>query len=187
MLNSPEKIRELKRQILCLLGLALTLSGCISSTSPILSDPHPVLGERGVIHTFALRAGAAHEPGQVAFRWSGSRYVITGGSIGFSDFSALAFEGRDFIVQGTTQRAPHRIEYGLARKLADGVYLLLPIDENDADAATREKFCTKTQDAACRIATPEQLFVFARVVADKPQEDGGLAVVIPRGDAAKRQ
>ena len=187
MLNYPEKIWKLGARILCILGPACALSGCISSTSPILSDPHPVLGERGVIHTFTLRAGAAHEPGQVAFRWSGSRYVITGGSVGFSDFSAHAFEGRDFIVQGTTQRTPHRIEYGLARKLANGVYLLLPIEENDADEPTREKFCTKTQDAACRIATPEQLFVFARASADKPQEDGGLAVVIPRDDAGKRQ
>lgn len=187
MLSFPEKTWELGGQILCLLSLGLTLCGCISSTSPILSDPQPVLGERGMIHTFTLRAGAAHEPGQVAFRWSGSRYVLTGGSTGFSDFMAHAYEGRDFIVQGTTRRAPHRVEYGLARKLADGVYLLLPINEDDVDAATREKFCTKTQDAACRIATPEQLFVFARATADKTPEDGGLAVVIPRGDAGKRQ
>jgi hypothetical protein len=187
MLNLPEKIWELGYRILCLFGLVFALSGCISSTSPVLSDPQPVLGEHGVIHTFSLRAGAAHEPGQVVFRWSGSRYVLTGGSIGFSDFSAHAYEGRDFIVEGTTQRAPHRIEYGLARKLTDGVYLLLPIDENDVDVPTREKFCTKTQDAACRIATPEQLFVFARASADKPQEGGGLAVVVPRGDATKRQ
>jgi hypothetical protein len=187
MLNCPKKIWKLGCRRLCLLGLAFALNGCISSTSPILSDPQPVLGERGMIHTFALRAGAAHEPGQVAFRWSGSRYVVTGGSIGFSDFSAHAYEGRDFIVQGTTQRTPHRIEYGLARKLADGVYLLLPINEDDTDPATREKFCTRTQDAACRIATPEQLFVFARASADKTPEGGGLAVVVPRGDAAKRQ
>ena len=65
--------------------------------------------------------------------------------------------------------------------------MLLPINEDDVDAATREKFCTKTQDAACRIATPEQLFVFARATADKTPEDGGLAVVIPRGEAGKRQ
>jgi hypothetical protein len=187
MLNCPEKNWKFGLRILSLLGLVLALAGCISSTSPILSDPQPALGERGVIHTFSLRAGAAHEPGQIMFRWSGSRYVVTGGSIGFSDFSAHPYQGRDFIVQGTTQRAPHRIEYGLARKLADGVYLLLPIDEDDADAPTREKFCTKTQDAACRIATPEQLFVFARASADKTPEGGGLAVVVPRSDAAKHQ
>jgi len=88
-------------------------------------------------------------------------------------------------VQGTTQRAPSHIEYGLARRLADGTYLLAPINEEDADPPTREKFCTKTQDATCRIATPEQLFVFARASADKPAEGGALAVVVPTGTGAK--
>ncbi len=186
MLNLPKKFWKIAGRILPLSGLAFALSGCISSTSPILSDPQPVLGKRGVIHTFTLSGGAAHEPATVTFAWSGSRYVLTGKWIGVSDFTAHAYEGRDFIVQGTT-RAPRRTEYGLARKLADGVYLLLPINEEDVDGPTREKFCTVTQDAACRIATPEQLFVFARAAADKPMEGGGLAVVVPRPDNAKSQ
>jgi hypothetical protein len=160
-------------------GLGLALAGCISSTSPILSDPKPVLGERGVIHTFTLSGGAAHEPGTLSFQWRGSRYVLAGRSIGISDFTAYAYEGRDWIVQGTTQRSPAHVEYGLARRLADGVYLLLPINEDDADASARERFCTRTQDASCRIATPEQLFVFARASADKGADGGGLAVVVP--------
>lgn len=162
---------------------ALALSGCISSTGPILSDAKPVLGERGLIHVFTLSAGAAHDPGVVSFQWSGSRYLVRGKSIGFREFTAYAYEGRVWIMQGLTERAPSRVEYGLARRLADGVYLLAPINEDDADAASREKFCTKTQDASCRIATPEQLFVFARASGDKPLEGGGLAVVVP-GDKA---
>jgi hypothetical protein len=157
---------------------ALALSGCISSTAPVLSDAKPVLGERGLIHVFTLSQGSAHDPGVVSFQWSGSRYLVRGKSIGISDFTAHPYEGRDWIVQGTTQRAPIRVEYGLARQLADGTYLLVAINEDDADAPTREKFCTKTQDASCRIATPEQLFVFARASADKPVEGGGLAVVV---------
>jgi hypothetical protein len=158
---------------------ALALTGCISSTAPVLSDSKPVLGEQGVIHVFTLSSGGARDPEVVSFRWSGSRYLVRGKSIGFTDFTAYAYEGRDWIVQGMTQRAPSRIEYGLARRLADGVYLLVPINEDDADEAARAKFCTKTQDASCRIATPEQLFVFARASADKPLEGGGLAVVVP--------
>jgi len=169
------------------LGLAaLALTGCISSSAPVLSDPKPVLGERGVIHAFTLSQGAAHDPGVASFQWSGSRYLVRGKSISFSDFTAYPYEGRDWIVQGTNRRAPHRVEYGLARRLAEGVYLLVPINEEDADEPTREKFCTKTQDVSCRIATPEQLFVFARASADKPVERGGLAVVVPDGGGAKR-
>jgi hypothetical protein len=166
-----------------LTGLALT--GCISSTAPVLSDAKPVLGERGLIHVFTLSQGAARDPGVVSFQWTGGRYLIRGKPTGFSDFTAYPYEGRDWIVQGTTQRAPSHIEYGLARRLADGTYLLVPINEEDTDQPTREKFCTKTQDAACRIATPEQLFAFARASADKPVEGGGLAVVVPADRGAK--
>ena len=165
---------------------ALALGGCVTSSAPVLSDAKPVLGERGLIHVFTLSQGGAGDPSVVSFQWSGSRYLIRGKSIGYSEFTAHPYEGRDWIVQGTTQRAPHRIEYGLARKLAAGVYQLVAIDENDAPAPAREKFCTKTQDASCRIATPEQLFVFARASADKPMEDGGLAVVVAGDNGAKR-
>jgi hypothetical protein len=164
----------------------MALGGCVTSTAPVLSDAKPVLGERGIIHVFTLSQGGASDPGVVSFQWSGSRYLIRGKPIGYTDFTAYAYEGRDWIVQGTTQRAPLRVEYGIAHKLAEGVYLLVPVNEDDADPPTREKFCTKTHDASCRIATPEQLFVFARASADKPVEGGGLAVVMPGRHGAKR-
>lgn len=167
-------------------GTAIALTGCISSTGPVLSDAKPVLGERGLIHAYTLSQGAAHDPEVVPFQWSGSRYLVRGKSIGYSEFTAHPYEGRDWIVQGTTQRAPHRIEYGLARRLAEGVYQLVAINEDDAGAPAREKFCTKTQDASCRIATPEQLFVFARASADKPMEGGGLAVVVAGDNGTRR-
>jgi hypothetical protein len=82
-------------------------------------------------------------------------------------------------VQSTAARAPRPTEFSIARKLADGVYLVMPISEDDVDEATRERFCTKTQDASCRISTPEQLFVFARATAAKDDETGAIAVVVP--------
>jgi hypothetical protein len=182
-INSP---RSGFRTLAGLVLGALALSGCVTSSAPVLSDAKPVLGERGLIHVFTLYQGGAGDPTVVSFQWSGSRYLIRGKSIGYSEFTAYAYEGRDWIVQGTTQKAPLRVEYGLARKLAAGVYQLVPITEDDADAPTREKFCTKTQDASCRIATPEQLFVLARASADKAGESGALAVVIPGRDGAKK-
>ena len=189
LLNLLEKIIRTGHGFLCIAGTGLgclALAGCISSSAPVLSDTKPVLGERGLIHLYTLADGAAHDPGLVSFQWSGSRYLIRGKSIGISDFTAHPYEGRDWIVQSTTQRAPRRIEYGLARRLADGVYQLVAINEDDAEGPAREKFCTKTQDASCRIATPEQLFVFAQASADKMLERGGLAVVVPGGNAARR-
>jgi hypothetical protein len=182
-INSP---RSGFRTLAGLVLGALALSGCVTSSAPVLSDAKPVLGERGLIHVFTLYQGGAGDPTVVSFQWSGSRYLIRGKSIGYSEFTAYAYEGRDWIVQGTIQKAPLRVEYGLARKLAAGVYQLVPITEDDADAPTRDKFCTKTQDASCRIATPEQLFVLARASADKAAEAGALAVVIPGRDGAKK-
>ncbi len=162
------------------------LSGCISSTAPILTDAKPVLGERGQIHVYTLSDGAARDPSVVTFQWNGARYLIRGKSLGISDFTLHPYEGRDLVVQSTSQRAPRTVEYGLARRLADATYLLVPINEDDADASMRENFCTKTQDASCRIATTEQIFAFARATADKPIEGGGLAVVLTAGAGARR-
>jgi hypothetical protein len=166
----------------------LALTGCISSTTPILTDAKPVLGERGQIHVYTLTDGVARDPGVISYQWNGSRYLIRGKSIGISDFTLHPYEGRDLVIQSTSQRAPHTVEYGLARRLADATYLLMPLDENDADTSTRETLCTKTQDAACRVATTEQIFAFARATADKPLEGGGLAVVLGAAaqGAAKR-
>jgi hypothetical protein len=114
----------------------------------------------------------------VTFRWTGDRYVLSGRSIGVSDFTVHAYEGRDLIVQSRSARAPHPIEYALARKLANGVYMVQPINEDDADDAARQRFCDKTPNASCSIATPEQLFVFARATADKELDNGGIAVIV---------
>jgi hypothetical protein len=160
------------------LAVFLALGGCISSTAPILTDAKPVLGERGQIHVYTLMEGVARDPGVITYQWNGSRYLVRGKSIGISDFTLHPYEGRDLVIQSTAQRAPHTVEYGLARRLADATYLLLPLDENDADTSTRETLCTKTQDASCRVATTEQIFAFARATADKQIDGGGLGVVL---------
>jgi hypothetical protein len=161
-----------------MLLLAPTLAGCISSSAPVLSDAGAILGESGEIHLFGAGKGGLRDHQVVTFRWTGSRYLLGGSSIGVSEFTAYAFEGRDLIVQSTASQAPHPVEYAIARKLASGVYLLIPISEEDADDATRERFCTKALDASCHVETPEQLFVFAHATAAKEQEGGGIAVVI---------
>jgi hypothetical protein len=162
----------------CAMGIAL--GGCVTSTAPILGDARAILGESGQIYLYALRDGAAHDPSSATFKWNGSRYVVTSRSEKFSDFTVHAFEGRDLIVQ-TVPRTPRPVEFALARRLADGTYRMVAIDEGAVDDESRSRFCTKTQDAACRITTPEQLFVMARQIADGADErpSAGLAVVVP--------
>src|SRR5882757_5580890 len=127
------------------------LSGCISSTSPILGDAKAILGEQIDLHIFAPRAGTPdgglRPQGVATVQWNGSRYVVRSRTDLLSDFTVHAFEGRDLIVQ-TIPRAPRPVEYALARRLSDGVYAVVPIHEEVADEATRAKFCTKTQEAS---------------------------------------
>lgn len=166
-------------RVLVVAGLALSLSGCISSPTPILSDANAILGEQGEIHFFSAPGSGPREHSVMKFEWSGSRYVFSGRSGSVSDFTAHPFEGRDLIVQSTAARTPRLTEYAIARRLADGVYLIFPINEDDVDDPTRERFCTKTQDVSCRITTPEQLFVFAKATAAKDEDTGGIAVIVP--------
>src|SRR5438477_12088548 len=161
LMNSS--IRRLLR-LLVLLPPAL-LCGCISSTAPILGDAKAILGERIDMHIFNIRDDALHSEGAAVMQWTGSRYVQQGGAAHSDDFTVHAFEGRDLIVQ-TAPRPPRATEYALARRVAPGVYMVVPIDEQAADEATRERFCTKTEQASCRVTTPEQVFVFARAVAE---------------------
>jgi hypothetical protein len=172
--TSPWRAR-LAPQILPLAGFAL-LAGCINSTQPILADAQPLLGERPRFQFYTLRDGAAHEPTTETFAWRGARYVpISGNAKGMGDFTLHAFEGTDMIVQSVRSGLP--TEYAIARKLADGAYLLVVIDENDADEATRGQFCSK-EIAGCSVVTREAVLAFARATAAKPNSVGGLAVLM---------
>ena len=158
---------------------ALSLSGCIDSASPILSDAQPMFGERARFQLYGLRKGFAVEPEQVTFAWNGAVYKrVRGGLRDVSTFSVHPFEGGAFIVQSTSTKRPPMTEYAVMRQLTGGVYLVTVIDEADADEPTRAAHCGKGEknDRPCRITTREQLFAFARATAARQNNDGGLAI-----------
>jgi hypothetical protein len=167
--------------VLAIVAAPLALSGCINSAGPILGDARAILGDRIQVHFFTpTNKDGGRDHSTATFEWNGSRYLPLGSAAGnWSDFTVHPYEGRDFIVQTSQQRGARSTEYALARRLSEGLYLVMPISEEDADEPTRERFCTKTQDSPCRIATPEQLFVFARATAAKDEESGGIAVIVP--------
>jgi hypothetical protein len=163
------------------LGLALAslalLTGCISSNAPILTDGQPLLGKEPHLRFYVLRDGIVREPSGETFRWRDGRYVPVGGNAkDIGPFTLHAFEGADLIVQNI--RAGKPVEYGIARKLADGVYLLAAVDENDADEATQNKFCEKAAAVACRVNNREAVLALTRASAAKPHAGGGLALLM---------
>jgi hypothetical protein len=158
------------------LSIFTLLANCIDSAQPMLTDAQPLLGDRLRFQLYALREGAARDPIVATFVWRNGRYVLTSGTgEDFGDFTIHAFEGPDLIVQSIRPRLP--TEYAIARKLADATYLIVPIDETDADEPTRHQFCGVEIGALCRVATRDAVTTFARSTA-KPHTTGGLAVLL---------
>ena len=166
---------------------ALSLSGCIDSDGPVLPDAKPLLGQDLKLQFYTLRKGFVDEPEQASFKWDGERYVHTGG--GMSDVTAFTvhrFEGRAYIVQSAAAKRPKIIEYAVARELAEGVYQVTAIDEDDADGTTRARYCGRVDDSHCRITTLKQLTAFARATDAKQKSGGGLVLRLATGSEAGR-
>jgi hypothetical protein len=180
-MNKISSRRAHRAHHLLSLGLALAgfvfLTGCISSDAPILTDGQPLLGNEPHLRFYVLRDGTARVPSVETFRWQDGRYVPIGGNAkDIGPFTLHAFEGTDLIVQSIRTGKP--VEYGIARKLADGVYLLFAVDESDADATMQNEFCEKAATVACRVTSREAVLALARASAAKPHAGGGLALLM---------
>ncbi len=160
---------------------ALALGGCIDSARPILTDAQPTFGPHARFQFYGLNKGAAIDPEQADFVWKDGHYArASGGMKDVAAFSAHPFEGGDSIIQSIPTDPKHHIEYALMHKLLDGVFQVLPIDEDDAAEAVRKANCQKTKDFSCRIETRDQLFALARATAAARRDDrGGLAIRLP--------
>ena len=166
---------------------ALSLSGCVDSAGPILPDAQPLFGKDLRLQFYTLRNGFADEPEQASFKWDGERYIHAGG--GMTDVTAFTvhrLEGRAYIVQSAAAKRPNIIEYAVAHELTDGVYQVTAIDEDDADGATRKRYCSRVDDSHCRITTRTQLIAFARATDAQQKGKGGLVLRLSNGSETPR-
>ena len=162
---------------------ALSLSGCIDSGSPILANAEPVFGHQLRLQFYSLRNGVVDDPEQASYRWNGTSYAHAGG--GMSDIAALTvhpFEKGEFIVQSVPAKKNGGIEYAVMRPLAEGVFMVVPVDEDDAEPPLRAANC-KPAGHSCRIETRDQLFAFAKATAARRKSNGGLVLRLPDGPA----
>jgi hypothetical protein len=158
---------------------ALLLTGCIDSATPLLDGAKPVLGTTVRMHVYTRRDGRASGPDVGAFRWDGEQYRVVGRpTFDVASFTAVPFGGDDLIIQAKSSRRQIKgIEYAVAHKTIDGVYLVSVIDEDDADDAARAN-CAKGGTDSCRVATRDALLAFARASAAKVEQKGALVVLI---------
>lgn len=160
---------------------ALSLSACVESKMPLLTDVRPLLGQQFEVHLYEnFVDGKASDFHRSVYQWKDGQYV---GSSGLARdakrFVAQPLAANDFLLQSTD--STNIFNYWLGRKLAVGVYLILPLDETDADDATRTAVCGKNQpEGTCRVASYDQLVTLAHATAAKPIRDAALAVVLTK-------
>ena len=166
--------------ILC----ALVLSGCVDSSGPLLSDAQPVLGEQLRLQFYSLRKGIADEPEQATYKWDRGAYQRTGGGMtDIGSFSVHPLARDTFVVQSAAAKRAGMFEYAIARRLVDGVYQVVAIDEADANRVTRVRYCKRTSDSSCRIEKRNQLYAFARATAERRRGQGDLVLRLADGVA----
>jgi hypothetical protein len=159
----------------------------VDSAGPILRQAEPLFGKDLRLQFYTLRKGFADEPEQASFKWDGERYTHAAG--GMSDVTAFTvhrFEGRAYIVQSAAAKRQNIVEYAVAHKLAEGVYQVTAIGEDDADGTTRARYCKRIEDSHCRITTRKQLFAFARATDARQRSEGGLVLRLADGVSEAR-
>jgi len=167
--------------------VAVALGGCVDSAKPVLTDARPLFGPQLRLQFYGLRKGHVDDPEQADYAWRDGHYQRVGGSMtDIQGFTVHPFEGGDAIVQSVPADPAHRVEYALLHTLIGGVYQVVPIDESDADAATRAANCPKASGSSCRIETREQLFALARATAASRADNGGLAIRLPDAPSRRR-
>jgi hypothetical protein len=161
---------------------AFTLSACVESQLPLMTDTRPLLGQQFEVHLYETFVdGKASDFHTSTYYWKEGQYVRSSGlARDAKRFVAQSLAANDFLLQSSDDSAK-LYYYWIGRKLAVGVYLIFPLDETDADDATRTAVCGKDQaEGNCRVSTYDQLVTMARATAAKPVRNAALGVVLTK-------
>ncbi len=162
--------------------VALALSACVESQVPLMTDAKPLLGQQFEVHLYETFVdGKARDFHTSTYYWKEGQYVRASGlARDAKRFVAQPLAANDFLLQSTDDSAK-LFYYWVGRKLAVGVYLIFPVDETDADDATRKAMCgTDQPEGICRVGNFDQLVTLARATAAKPLRDAALGVVLTK-------
>jgi hypothetical protein len=161
---------------------ALALSACVESQVPLITDTRPLLGQQFEVHLYeTFIDGKATDFHTSSYYWKDGQYVRGSGlARDAKRFVAQPLAANDFLLQSTDDSAKI-FNYWIGRKLAVGVYMIFPVDETDADDATRTAVCGKDQpEGICRVGAYDQLVTMARATAAKPVQISALGVVLTK-------
>jgi hypothetical protein len=150
-----------------LLLAGFMLAACVQSKTPLLTGTKPVLGEQFQLNLFEdFTDGKAISVKTALFRWSATRYTLAGGDppSGVKSFVVEPLDADTFLIEASDEKV---YVYLLGRKLAEGTYRVLPVDEKYLDKTTQTQTCVTQDSETCTVATRQQLDTFVRASIGK--------------------
>jgi hypothetical protein len=166
--------------------LAVFAAGCVQSEKSLISDAKPLMGAAFEAHFYEnFIDGKASVTHSAFYRWNEDRYLIVRGSDDrVANFKGFALGGDDFVVEGAVRNASV-LNYWVARKVVDGVFLIVPVNEADSSAATRAAACTgQGADGNCFVEKREQLVELAKGTASKALRNPTVGVLVLRQEGS---
>ncbi len=164
--------------------VALGLGSCVISDKPLVVGSKPLLGDRFDAVLFRdFTEGSGYSAQKVGYHWSDGYYLrASAGGKHMVRFAAETLSATDFLIERSQDdRAAGQAKlftYFIARKVADGAYLVAPLNENDLSAADREAMCDKDQpEGFCSIKDHDQLMTSARATEGKTLKNVSVAVL----------
>ncbi len=151
---------------------AFVLTACVQSETPLLAGSKPLLGMQFQLNLYQdFTAGQALSVKTSVFRWNRNHYsLVSGDASGVEYFVVQPIGGGNLLIEAN--ESDH--VYLLGRKLANGTYGIVPIDQNAVDEATRDETCVTENPVICTVQTRRQLDIFVRAALAKT---GSYAIV----------
>ena len=174
--------QKLLTRLIVAVTATFALAACVESQTPLITDAKPLLGQQFEVHLYEdFVDGKATDFHTANYYWREGQYVRgSGAARDAKRFVAQPLAGNDFLLQSSDDRGKP-FYYWIGRKLAVGVYMIFPLDETDADDATRIAICGKDRpEGFCPIESYDQLLTLARATAAKPVRKAALGVVLMR-------
>lgn len=161
--------------------IALDLSACVESRTPLVTQAQPAVGQQFELNLYeGFKEGRAQDFHTAVYQWKDRRYVRSGGLA--RDVKSVVAEplGRDDLILQGANESESTFNYWIARRLFPGVYLIFPIVEADVDDATRNAICQSDSENTCTIKAHDQLVMLAQATAAKPLRNPALGVVMQK-------
>jgi hypothetical protein len=155
---------------------SLLLAACVQSEQPLLTGTKPVLGDQFQLNLFdGFTDGKADTVRTAVFRWNAGRYVLVSGDLqDVKNLVAQPLDDNNSLLQVGNDK---EYVYLLSRKLAEGTYRILPVNEKDLDAAAQKQNCVTLKQEICTIASRQQLDTFVRASRGKTIPYTMMAVI----------